>query len=258
MVFLVICIQRLREIAFKIQIRLWVQIYGLTFAGRGKKSGSSRNRVFDRNSFFFWQMDRTSYRPCSTFLLLTTADVGERWGSGMSPDIWTGEEQKSNRYFTFVIPVFLTYWWHWWVIFMFGRKRILGGLKAYLRATDHTSSNIISRDIHFLCSSCDLPMFRIAMWNATYRFLCFSKQVSYTGRYLSVSGYRLTHFLKKLTINMQKINWFSSWKLRIWHNIKLIWYKCYSHAQRNAITLKCWTFWSRHDPKLSFFFIQAT
>jgi hypothetical protein len=26
------------------------------------------------------------------------------------------------------------------------RKRILGGLKAYLRATDHTSSNIISRD----------------------------------------------------------------------------------------------------------------
>jgi hypothetical protein len=28
-----------------------------------------------------------------------------------------------------------------------GRKRILGGLKAYLRATDHTSSNIISRDM---------------------------------------------------------------------------------------------------------------
>jgi hypothetical protein len=27
------------------------------------------------------------------------------------------------------------------------RKRILGGLKTYLRATDHTSSNIISRDI---------------------------------------------------------------------------------------------------------------
>jgi hypothetical protein len=26
------------------------------------------------------------------------------------------------------------------------RKRIFGGLKAYLRATDHTSSNIISRD----------------------------------------------------------------------------------------------------------------
>jgi hypothetical protein len=26
------------------------------------------------------------------------------------------------------------------------RKRILGGLKAYLRATDHTSTNIISRD----------------------------------------------------------------------------------------------------------------
>jgi hypothetical protein len=25
-------------------------------------------------------------------------------------------------------------------------KRILGGLKAHLRATDHTSSNIISRD----------------------------------------------------------------------------------------------------------------
>jgi hypothetical protein len=30
--------------------------------------------------------------------------------------------------------------------FIFERKRILGGLKAYLRATDHTSSNIISRD----------------------------------------------------------------------------------------------------------------
>jgi hypothetical protein len=29
---------------------------------------------------------------------------------------------------------------------MFRRKRILGGLKAYLRATDHTSSNIISRE----------------------------------------------------------------------------------------------------------------
>jgi hypothetical protein len=26
------------------------------------------------------------------------------------------------------------------------RKRISGGLKAYLRATDHTSSNIISRE----------------------------------------------------------------------------------------------------------------
>jgi hypothetical protein len=30
--------------------------------------------------------------------------------------------------------------------FMFGQKRIFDGLKAYLRATDHTSSNIISRD----------------------------------------------------------------------------------------------------------------
>jgi hypothetical protein len=30
--------------------------------------------------------------------------------------------------------------------FMFGRKRTFGGLKTYLRATDHTSSNIISRD----------------------------------------------------------------------------------------------------------------
>jgi hypothetical protein len=30
--------------------------------------------------------------------------------------------------------------------FAMERKRILGGLKAYLRATDHTSSNIISRD----------------------------------------------------------------------------------------------------------------
>jgi hypothetical protein len=29
---------------------------------------------------------------------------------------------------------------------VFERKRILGGLKAYLRATDHTSSNIISRE----------------------------------------------------------------------------------------------------------------
>jgi hypothetical protein len=29
-------------------------------------------------------------------------------------------------------------------------KRILGGLKAYLRATDHTCSNIISRDIIFV------------------------------------------------------------------------------------------------------------
>jgi NADH:ubiquinone oxidoreductase subunit 5 (subunit L)/multisubunit Na+/H+ antiporter MnhA subunit len=29
------------------------------------------------------------------------------------------------------------------------RKRIFGGLKAYLRATDHTSSNIISRDFWF-------------------------------------------------------------------------------------------------------------
>jgi hypothetical protein len=28
-----------------------------------------------------------------------------------------------------------------------GRKRIFGGLKAYLRAADHTSSNIISRDL---------------------------------------------------------------------------------------------------------------
>jgi hypothetical protein len=27
-----------------------------------------------------------------------------------------------------------------------GGKRIFGGLKAYLRATDHTSSNIISRE----------------------------------------------------------------------------------------------------------------
>jgi hypothetical protein len=26
-------------------------------------------------------------------------------------------------------------------------KRIFGGLKAYLRATDHTSSNIISREV---------------------------------------------------------------------------------------------------------------
>jgi hypothetical protein len=33
--------------------------------------------------------------------------------------------------------------------FVFRRKRILGGLKAYLRATDHTSSNIISRDLLF-------------------------------------------------------------------------------------------------------------
>jgi hypothetical protein len=29
---------------------------------------------------------------------------------------------------------------------MVGRKRIFGGLKAYLQAMDHTSSNIISRD----------------------------------------------------------------------------------------------------------------
>jgi hypothetical protein len=32
----------------------------------------------------------------------------------------------------------------------FGWKRIFGGLKAYLRATDHTSSNIISRDGYLL------------------------------------------------------------------------------------------------------------
>jgi hypothetical protein len=31
--------------------------------------------------------------------------------------------------------------------FVFRQKRILGELKAYLRATDHTSSNIISRDL---------------------------------------------------------------------------------------------------------------
>jgi hypothetical protein len=29
------------------------------------------------------------------------------------------------------------------------RKHIFGGLKAYLRATDHTSSNIISRDMWY-------------------------------------------------------------------------------------------------------------
>jgi hypothetical protein len=33
------------------------------------------------------------------------------------------------------------------VIEVWQRKRILGGLKAYLQATDYTSSNIISRDI---------------------------------------------------------------------------------------------------------------
>jgi hypothetical protein len=32
------------------------------------------------------------------------------------------------------------------------RKRTFGGLKAYLRATDHTSNNIISRDLYFSIS----------------------------------------------------------------------------------------------------------
>jgi hypothetical protein len=31
------------------------------------------------------------------------------------------------------------------------RKRTFGGLKAYLRVTDHTSSNIISRDQRIRC-----------------------------------------------------------------------------------------------------------
>jgi hypothetical protein len=56
------------------------------------------------------------------------------------------ESILTNRsFFMFWLDRFLTYGWQWWVIF-FGRKYTFGGLKAYLRATDHTSSNIISRD----------------------------------------------------------------------------------------------------------------
>jgi hypothetical protein len=59
-----------------------------------------------------------------------------------------GGEKRKNRLNRYVV---------FWCIMGFGGrakpvkenpiKRIFGGLKAYLRATNHTCSNIISRDI---------------------------------------------------------------------------------------------------------------
>jgi hypothetical protein len=72
---------------------------------------------------------------CPTIRIYWGTNRGRRQGSFFS-----------NRYFLgckgcFDLPVVLV------SNFVFRRKRILGELKAYLRATDHTSSNIISRDL---------------------------------------------------------------------------------------------------------------